>query len=62
MAAAAGKLGLGFEVVQAGTESEIDAAFTTLAREHAQVSIGVRSGPRLEALARHILDRPETWK
>jgi hypothetical protein len=33
MAAAAGKLGLGFEVVQAGTESEIDAAFTTLASQ-----------------------------
>jgi len=35
VAAAAGKLGLGFEVVQAGTESEIDAAFATLARERA---------------------------
>ena len=36
VAASAGKLGLGFEVVQAGTEDEIDAAFTILARERAQ--------------------------
>jgi hypothetical protein len=36
VAAAAGKLGLGFEVVQAGTATEIDAAFATLARERAQ--------------------------
>jgi hypothetical protein len=36
VAVAAGKLGLAVEVVQAGTETEIDAAFTTLAREHAR--------------------------
>jgi putative ABC transport system substrate-binding protein len=44
VAAAAGKLGLGFEVVQAGTESEIDAAFTTLAREHAQALMVASDG------------------
>jgi putative ABC transport system substrate-binding protein len=44
VAAAAGKLGLGFEVVQAGTESEIDAAFTTLAHEHAQALMVASDG------------------
>jgi putative tryptophan/tyrosine transport system substrate-binding protein len=44
VAAAAGKLGLAFEVVQAGTESEIDAAFTTLAREHAQALMVANDG------------------
>ena len=34
--AAAGKIGLGFEVVQAGTESEIDTAFASLSRDKAQ--------------------------
>src|SRR5262245_2793151 len=37
VAASAGTLGLGFQVVQAGTEREIDAAFATLAQEHAQM-------------------------
>jgi putative ABC transport system substrate-binding protein len=36
VAAAAGKLGLKFEVVQAHTESEIDDAFATMFRQHAQ--------------------------
>ena len=36
VAAAAGKIGLGFEVVQAGSESEIDGAFATLGRDKAQ--------------------------
>jgi putative ABC transport system substrate-binding protein len=36
VAATAGKLGLKIEVVQARTESEIDAAFATMARQHAQ--------------------------
>jgi putative ABC transport system substrate-binding protein len=42
--AAANKLGLGFEVVQAGTDSEIDAAFTTLARERAQALMVASDG------------------
>src|SRR4051812_44315326 len=32
----AGKMGLGFEVVQAGTETELDAAFAILSRDRAQ--------------------------
>jgi putative ABC transport system substrate-binding protein len=36
VAAAAGKIGLGFEAVQAATESEIDAAFVALSRNKAQ--------------------------
>ncbi len=36
VAAAAGKIGLGFEVLQAGSESEIDGAFATLGRDKAQ--------------------------
>jgi putative ABC transport system substrate-binding protein len=36
VAAAAGKLGLGFEVVQVGTESEIDNVFAALSRDKAQ--------------------------
>jgi putative tryptophan/tyrosine transport system substrate-binding protein len=36
VAAAAGKIGLGFEVVQAGSESEIDGAFATLGGDKAQ--------------------------
>jgi putative ABC transport system substrate-binding protein len=44
VAAAASKLGLGFEVVQAGTESEIDAAFATLARERAQALMVANDG------------------
>ena len=44
VAAAAGKLGLGFEVVQAGTESEIDAAFATLARERAEALMVANDG------------------
>jgi putative ABC transport system substrate-binding protein len=44
VAAAAGKLGLGFEVMQAGTESEIDAAFATMFREHAQALMVANDG------------------
>jgi putative ABC transport system substrate-binding protein len=44
VAAAAGKLGLAFDVVQAGSESEIDAAFVTLAREKAQVLMVANDG------------------
>ena len=44
VAAAAGKLGLGFEVVQASTESEIDVAFATMAREHAQALMVANDG------------------
>jgi putative tryptophan/tyrosine transport system substrate-binding protein len=36
VAEAAGKIGLGFEVVQASSESEIDGAFATLGRDKAQ--------------------------
>ena len=36
VAAIAGKMGLGFDVVQAGTESEIESAFATLNRDKAQ--------------------------
>jgi putative ABC transport system substrate-binding protein len=44
VAAAAGKLGLGFEVLQASTESEIDVAFATMAREHAQALMVANDG------------------
>ena len=57
VAAAAGKLGLAFEVVQAGSESEIDAAFARLAREKAQALMVANDGfltiraPQIAALA-----------
>ena len=44
VAAAAGKLGLEFQVVQAGTENEIDVAFKTLAQEHAQALMVANDG------------------
>jgi putative ABC transport system substrate-binding protein len=44
VAAAAGKLGLGFEVMQAGTESEIDAAFAIMFREHVQALMVANDG------------------
>jgi putative ABC transport system substrate-binding protein len=44
VAAAAGRLGLGFEVVQAATESEIDAAFATVTRERAQALMVANDG------------------
>jgi ABC-type uncharacterized transport system substrate-binding protein len=44
VASAAGKLGLAFEVVQAGAEAEINAAFTTLARERAQALMVANDG------------------
>jgi len=36
VAASAGQVGLGFQVLQAGNEREIDTAFSTLAKEQAQ--------------------------
>jgi putative ABC transport system substrate-binding protein len=39
VAAAAGKLGLQFQVVQAGSDNEIDAAFARLGRERAQALV-----------------------
>jgi putative tryptophan/tyrosine transport system substrate-binding protein len=69
VAAAAGKLGLAFEVVQAGTESEIDAAFTTLAREHAQALMVANDGfftirrAQIVALAaRHAVPAIYPWR
>jgi putative ABC transport system substrate-binding protein len=69
VAAAAGKLGLGFEVVQAGTESEIDAAFATLARERAQALMVANDGfftirrVQIVALAaRHALPAIYPWR
>jgi putative tryptophan/tyrosine transport system substrate-binding protein len=69
VAAAAGKLGLGFEVVQAGTESEIDAAFATLTREHAQALMVANDGfftirrAQIVALAaRHALPAIYPWR
>jgi putative ABC transport system substrate-binding protein len=44
VAAAAGRLGLGFEVVQAATASEIDAAFATIARERGQALMVANDG------------------
>jgi hypothetical protein len=43
VAAIAGKIGLVFEVVQAGTESEIDTAFATLSRDKAQALMTARA-------------------
>ncbi|PWT88410.1 MAG: ABC transporter substrate-binding protein [Proteobacteria bacterium] len=69
VAAAAGKLGLAFEVVQAGTESEIDAAFATLARERAQALMVANDGfltirrAQIVALAaRHALPAIYPWR
>jgi putative ABC transport system substrate-binding protein len=69
VAAAAGKLGLAFEVVQAGSESEIDAAFATLAREHAQALMVANDGfltlrrPQIVALAaRYALPAIYPWR
>ena len=44
VAAAAGKLGLEFQVVEAGTEGEIDAALKTLAQQHAQALMVANDG------------------
>jgi putative tryptophan/tyrosine transport system substrate-binding protein len=69
VAAAAGKLGLGFEVVQAGTESEIDVAFATMVREHAQAFMVSNDGfltsraPKITALAaRYALPAIYPWR
>jgi putative ABC transport system substrate-binding protein len=59
VAAAAGKLGLEFQVVQAGTESEIDNAFAILGREHGQALMVANDGfltvraAQIAALATH---------
>jgi putative tryptophan/tyrosine transport system substrate-binding protein len=57
VAAAAGKAGVDFQVVQAGTDSEIDAAFAEMARERAQAIMVANDGfltiraPQIVALA-----------
>jgi putative ABC transport system substrate-binding protein len=69
VAAIAGKIGLGFEVVQAGTESEIDAVFATLSRDKAQVLMVANDafltirGPQIAALAaRYALPAVYPWR
>ena len=69
VAAAAGKLGLEFQVVQAGTESEIDAGFRRLAQDHAQAlmiandAILQSHAPQIIALAtRYSLPTIYPWR
>jgi putative ABC transport system substrate-binding protein len=69
VAASAGKIGLGFEAVQAGTESEIDAVFATLSREKAQALMVANDafltvrGPQIAALAaRYALPTVYPWR
>ena len=69
VAAAAGKLGLEFQVVQAGTESEIDAAFRMLVQDHAQALMIANDGilqfhaPQIIALAaRYLLPTIYPWR
>ena len=69
VAAIAGKTGLGFEVVQAGTESEIDAAFANLSRDKAQALMVANDafftirGPQIAALAaRYALPTVYPWR
>jgi putative ABC transport system substrate-binding protein len=69
VAAAAGKLGLELKVVQAGTESEIEAAFKMLAQEHAQALMIANDGilqfhaPQIIALAtRYSLPTIYPWR
>jgi putative ABC transport system substrate-binding protein len=69
VAAIAGKIGLGFEVVQAGTESEIDTAFATLSRDKAQALMVANDafftirGPQIAALAaRYALPAVYPWR
>ena len=69
VAAIAGKIGLGFEVAQAGSESEIDAAFATLSRDKAQALMVANDvfftirGPQIAALAaRYALPTVYPWR
>lgn len=69
VAAIAGKIGLGFEVAQAGSESEIDAAFAILSREKAQALMVANDvfftirGPQIAALAaRYALPAVYPWR
>jgi hypothetical protein len=69
VAAIAGKIGLGFEVVQAGTESEIDAAFAALSRNKAQALMVANDafftirGAQIAALAaRYALPALYPWR
>jgi putative ABC transport system substrate-binding protein len=69
VAAAAGKIGLAFEVVQAGSESEIDAAFEALAREKAQALMiandgffTIRARQIATLAARHALPAIYPWR
>jgi putative tryptophan/tyrosine transport system substrate-binding protein len=69
VAAAAGKIGLAFEVVQAGSESEIDAAFEALAREKAQALMiandgffTIRARQIATLAARHALPTIYPWR
>jgi putative ABC transport system substrate-binding protein len=69
VAAIAGKIGLGFEVVQAGTESQIDAVFAALSRDKAQALMVANDafltmrGPQIAALAaRYALSAVYPWR
>jgi ABC-type uncharacterized transport system substrate-binding protein len=69
VAAAAGKIGLAFEVVQAGSESEIDAVFEKLSRDKAEALMIANDafltirGPQIAALAaRYALPAVYPWR
>jgi ABC-type uncharacterized transport system substrate-binding protein len=69
VAAIAGKIGVGFEVVQASTESEIDAVFATLSRDKAQALMVANDvfftmrGPQIATLAaRYALPAVYPWR
>ncbi len=69
VAAAAGKIGLAFEVVQAGSESDINTAFETLAREKAQALMiandfffTARASQIAALAARHALPAIYPWR
>ena len=69
VAAIAGKMGLGFDVVQAGTESEIESAFAILSRAKAQALMVANDafftirGAQIAALAaRYALPTAYPWR
>jgi putative ABC transport system substrate-binding protein len=69
VAAAAGKMGLAFEVVQAGSESDINTAFETMAREKAQALMiandfffSVRASQITALAARYALPAIYPWR
>ena len=69
VAAAASKIGLGFEVVQAASESEIDGAFATLDRDKAQALMiandaffTARASQIAELAARYSLPAVYPWR